>query len=190
MKQLAEDRTFRDLPVRVYCPGGGTHGIFTIASRVRGAEQLCIDLLDDPDFAREELISEPVFRQRVLPHHQRMFGAMSSGPRHIHLCGYAGHHFRTLYDELGMRSLDGPGTFVDHGAVFAEMPELKISAQCDHMILDRGPASAIDEMMRGMLTPGARQPGRLSISGFLFRDTPLENVAAMYESGKRHGRIG
>lgn len=229
MQDLAAGMQYRGRPVDIYFPGGGTHGIFTIAGRVRGNEALCLDMMEDPDFAFEfiglitdltlerirvwhrladtgqqfpspsgwgtaddalELISEASFRQFVLPHYQRMFDALTTGGRRIHLCGRATQHFRSLYDDLGMTHLDGPGTFVDHGQLLAEMPKLSISAQCDHTRLDRGPAEDIDAMMRGMLTKSARVPGRFYVMGFLFRDTPVENARAFYEAGRRHGGIG
>ena len=228
MVEAADEMTYRGLPVRVGFPGG-THGVFTIACRVRGEERLCVDMAEDPDFAFEfigvitdrteerlrawhelaetgaeipspdgwgtaddslQFISREMYEQFVLPHHERLFSAMTTGKRHMHLCGYAEQHFEALYHKLGIRSLDGPGPFVDHGSALAAMPELVISAQADHTITMLGPASEIDAMMRDMLTDGAKQPGRFSISGFLARQTPLEHVRAMYEAGRRYGTIG
>jgi uroporphyrinogen-III decarboxylase len=227
MRELAQAMAYRGLPVRIGFPGG-THGIFTIACRVRGEEQLCVDLLEDPDFATSllrvvtdktigrlqawhelaetgaelpspsgwgmaddslQVISRDTYEQMLLPHHERIYSAMTGGKRHMHLCGYAQQHFETLYAKLGIRSLDGPGPFVDHGPLLAEMPELTISAQADHTTLMLGPVSDIDDMMRGMLTDGSKQPGRYVLSGFLARQTPLEHVRAMYEAGRRHGVI-
>lgn len=228
MRDLADGMTYRELPVRIYFPGGGTHGLFTVTCQVRGAQQLCLDLKEDPDFAYEllglvaektlgrirawhelartgtdlpmsgmwgmaddalQLISAETYRRLVLPHHERMYSAMTTGDRHMHLCGYAQQHFETLYHELGIVSLEGPGTFVDHGALLEAMPRLRLGAQCDHSVLMLGPEAAIARMMRAMLSDTARKPGRFSISGFLVRQTPLAHVRAMYEAGKRYGAI-
>lgn len=54
MKRLAEGREFAGRPVRVTL-WNGTHGLFTIAAELRGLEQLCLDLLEDPLFAEEYL---------------------------------------------------------------------------------------------------------------------------------------
>jgi len=225
---LAAGIEFKGLPVRVPFPGGGTHGVFTVAGRVRGLEALCVDLLEDPGFAHEllglvtektiarvaawhalaetgqqlpspgtwgmaddalQVISAATYRSIVLPHHERIYAAMTTGHRHMHLCGYAQQHFSTLYEHLGIRSLDGPGTFVDHGRLLADLPELTVSAQADHTVQLLGPPSAIEEMMAAMLTPAARRPGRFWVSGFLFRDTPMSHVDAMYRSGVSIGRI-
>ena len=44
-------------------------------------------------------------------------------------------------------------------------------------------------MVRGLLTPGARVPGRFSVMGFITRDTPLENLRICYKAARRFGRI-
>ena len=54
MSDLAEGMTYRDRPVSIASPGG-THGIFTIAARVRGEERLCLDMMEDPEWAYEYL---------------------------------------------------------------------------------------------------------------------------------------
>ncbi len=227
MRDLAADMTWRDLPVRVAMPGGGTHGLFTTACHVRGPEQLCLDLLEDPDFARElldlmvdqtvarirtwhrlaetgtelplpawgmaddslQLISAATYRECVLPCHQRLYATMTDGRRSIHLCGHATQHYESLYQDLGIRTLDGPGPFVDYGELLAAYPELTINAQVDHTVLLLGPREAIERMVRQMLTPAARQPGRLQVMGFLVPETPLENVRYLYEVGRGAGRL-
>ncbi|MFQ6096546.1 MAG: uroporphyrinogen decarboxylase family protein [Armatimonadota bacterium] len=228
MSAIADGMTHRGLPVRVEFPGVGTHVVFTIAARVRGIEQLLVDMVQDPEFAHEfiglvadrtvgrihawhelagtgrqfpssdawgmgddslQFISREMYERFVLPHHRRVYAAMTTGDRHMHLCGYAQQHFRVLYDALRITTLDGPGTFVDHGALLSEMPRLNVNAQCDHTVLLLGPTSEIEGMMRRMLTGAAKQPGRFQIAGFLLRDTPPSHVRAMYEAGKRHGGI-
>ena len=44
-------------------------------------------------------------------------------------------------------------------------------------------------MVRGLLTPGARVPGRFSVMGFITRDTPLENLTIRYKAARRFGRV-
>jgi hypothetical protein len=137
-----------------------------------------------------QLLSAETYRRCVLPHHRALFDAMTSGPRQIHLCGHAQQHFGTLYHELGIRTLDGPGPFVDHGALLAELPELTLNAQVDHAVLLLGPEGAIERMMADLLTPAAKQPGRLQVMGYIGPHTPLRHVEAMYEAGLRYGLIG
>lgn len=136
-----------------------------------------------------QLISRDMYERIVLPHHERIYSAMTIGKRGMHLCGHAQQHFRTLYEALDITSLDGPGTFVDHGALLAAMPQLTISAQTDHTITLLGSIPKIEEMMHGMLRSSSKQPGRFFITGGLCPTTPLAHVRATYEAGKREGRI-
>jgi len=227
MGELAEGMVYQDLPVRIaFC--GGTHGVFTIAARVRGEERLCLDVAQEPDLAGEfigavtdhtigrvkawhelaqtgrqfpspdgwgmaddslQMISPDTYRRCVLPHHQRLYAALTTGRRSMHLCGYAEQHYEALYHELGIRALDGPGPFADLGEVVTRLPELHLAAQTDHTLLITGPVKEIEGMMRNMLTDQTKQPGRYSVSAFIIADTPLEHVRAAYEAGKRHGRM-
>jgi hypothetical protein len=228
MSELADGMTFRGLPVRVGFPGGGCHGIFTETCRVRGIQQMCVDMVEDPDFARElletvtealiarflawnslskkpeqypraggwgmaddslQLISPAMYERFVLPCHERIYSAMTIGRRTMHLCGRAEQHYRALHGRLGIRAIDGPGPFVDHGKWLTELPDLRLDAQTNHTVLMLGPVAAIDRMMRSMLTDTAKRPGRFQIMGFLLRDTPLSHVRAMYEAGRRYGVI-
>ena len=55
LKELADGMVYLDRPVDVGPPGGGTHGIFTKAAEIRGLEQICVDLHEDPEFAENLL---------------------------------------------------------------------------------------------------------------------------------------
>ncbi len=126
----------------------------------------------------------------MLPHHERLYSAMTTGPRSIHLCGHASQHFRTLHRKLGVTTIDGPGTFVDHAAFLGEFgPPFRFAAQTDHVVLQRGPVTEIERMVRNLLTLGTRIPGRFSVTGFVTRDTPLENLRSCYDAALRYGRI-
>jgi hypothetical protein len=228
LRELTDGLVWRDLPVRLSPPGGGTNGIFTVACHVRGAEALCLDLAEDPDFAREVLgiitektiaritawhelaatgatlplpswgmaddsvqfISPRAYVETVLPSHERIYAAMTTGARSMHLCGHSQQHFAALYHQLGIRLLDGPGPFVDWGALLETYPGLSINAQADHTRLLLGPCEDIRQMLREALTEGARQPGRLQVMGFLAPQTPLSHLRCMYEAGRELGRIG
>jgi hypothetical protein len=216
--------------IMVVAPGQGTHGIFTKAAEVRGLEQLCLDLIEDPDFAHAylrlftdkeiarirawrklaqpdapdlplaggwscpddslQLLSSNLYEQFVLPCHERLFTAMTTGRRGMHLCGYSSQHFETLYHKLAVKTIDGPGIFVDHGQYLqAFAPDFSFNAQTEHGIVTNGSRQEIETMIRGMLTPGARVAGRFNIVGFVERDTPLESVAICYQAGVRAGQI-
>ncbi len=228
LNALAGGLQFEGCAVQVAPPGQGTHGIFTKAAEVRGLEQLCLDLVEDPDFAHEylrlftekqierirawrkltqpdapalplaawscpddslQLLSAALYEEFVLPCHQQLFSAMTNGRRGMHLCGYASQHYVNLYNHLGIRTLDGPGDFIDHSGYLRSLPELSFNAQFDHPLVTSGSPAEIQAMVRGMLTPGACIPGRFNIVGFVERDTPLENIRTCYESGVAAGQI-
>ena len=227
---LAKGMTFRDRPVEIVPPGGTTHGVFTKAVEVCGAERLCLALVEEPRLAGEvldemtdltirrirawrrltrpdspeypraaglhrcddspQLICAADYERHILPRHERLLSAMSTGPRSIHLCGRASQHYRPLHRRLGIGVIDGPGPFVDHAAYLAELgPSFRFTAQTDHVLLARGSPAEIEGMVRGMLTPGARVPGRFSVMGFITRDTLLENLRVCYDAALRWGRI-
>jgi len=115
---------------------------------------------------------------------------MTTGAKGMHLCGHAQQHFQTLHDELGITSFDGPGPFVDIARMRADIGEpIFISAQMNHSITRTGPPELIDKTIKGILTEGAKVPGKLTLLGYIPKGTPLEHLKIMYESGKRHGVI-
>jgi len=226
LKALADDFEFEGRKVAIIPPGQGTHGIFTKAAEVRGLEQLCIDLIEDPDFAHAylhlftekqlarirawrrltqpeapelplsawscpddslQLLSATLYEAFVLPCHAELYRSMTSGHRGMHLCGYASQHFQALYHKLGIRTLDGPGDFIDHGRYLREMPGLAFNAQFDHTVVSSGSPGHIEVMVRGMLRPGSCVPGRYNIVGFVEAITPLENVRLAYQVGVTAG---
>ncbi len=230
LKEISEGMTFEDRPIEIVRPGQGTHGIFTKAVEIRGIEQICIDMYDDPDFVEKylhlitektierirawhrlvcgseiqlpmesgwgcaddslQLLSAELYERFVLPCHEFLYSNMTKSSRSMHLCGLASQHFKILKQKLGIKAIDGPGPFVDHGYFLRELgTDFSFSAQTDHSVLAMGSRTEIDDMMRKMLNPGAKIPGRFSIMGFLNRDTPVENLQYCYEAGKRYGAI-
>ena len=137
------------------------------------------------------LISGETYRQFVLPQHKRLYGARSAGPYNsMHLCGRAMQHYRCLHEDLSIRTIDGPGTFVDHGTFLAELGEdFAFNAQMDHSVLLHGSKADVERMIRGLMTAGAKQPGHFQIMGFIVRNTPMDNVRAAYAAALRYGEI-
>jgi hypothetical protein len=137
-----------------------------------------------------QLLSPGSYERLVLPHHEWLYTAVTTGPRGIHLCGRAAQHYRVLRSRLNVTTIDGPGPFVDHASYLKEFgPEFAFVAQTDHSVLAGGTPGDIEGMMRGLLSPGARLPGRFQVLGYVTRDTPLANVQLAYEAGRRFGRI-
>ena len=230
LKELAQGMEFEGRPVDVSRPGGGTHGIFTKAAEVRGLEQICLDMIDAPEFVDEllrivaektiariaawhrivegteldlpsaggfgfaddslQMISADAYERFVLPHHERLYSAMATGARSLHLCGRSSQHYESLRRKANVRLIDGPGPFIDHGRYLRELgPDFAFNAQTDHSILQRGSIEEIERMMRELMTPEAKLPGRFQILGYVARDTPIRNVNACYQAGRRYGAI-
>lgn len=230
LRDLADGLTFDGRAVDVVMPGRGTHGIFTKAAEVRGLEQLCLDLYEDPEWAAQylalftdieiarirawrkltdgsdtqlplpggwgscddsmQMLSSALYKQFVLPLHHRLYAAMTTGPRSLHLCGHASQHYATIANELGISTLDGPGPFIDHAAYLSRLPGLSFNAQFDDTVTWYGTQSDIEAMVRGLMTPGAKQPGRFNIVGFVARDTSYEKMDYCYRTCIELGRIG
>ncbi len=51
LSDLAAGRTFHGRAVEILPPGGSTHGIFTKAVEICGAERLCLAVAEEPDLA-------------------------------------------------------------------------------------------------------------------------------------------
>jgi hypothetical protein len=137
-----------------------------------------------------QILSPELYERFVLPCHERLYRARTTGQRRLHLCGHATQHFDTLTERLGVRAIDGPGPFVDHAAYLARYGAgFSFAAQMDHGVLEQGTPEQVRQMVRGLMTGGARVPGRFQVMGFVNRVTPLENVRAAYEAGRAFGRI-
>jgi hypothetical protein len=137
-----------------------------------------------------QMISAAAYERFVLPHHERLYSTMTTGDRALHLCGYSSQHYGLLRRKLNVTSIDGPGPFVDHAHYLQAFgPGFSFSAQMNHSVLERGRAGDIQAMLEKLLGPGAKVPGRFQVMGFVTRDTPLENIRACYEAGRRLGTI-
>lgn len=227
--RLAEGASHLDRPVRVVqTPVGSTHGIFTKAAEIRGLEQLCMDLVDDPPFVRELLaamvdltvervrcwrrltgaesglpsaggwgccddsltmLSREHYEGFVLPEHERLYRAFTTGPRSLHLCGRVQHLFGTLQRELGIGHFDGPGTQVDLVRMVRELKApFGLSAQVSHGILASG-EGAIEAAVRQVLADEVKRGTRMSLLGYAPRGTPLASLRFFYACARRHAAI-
>ena len=137
-----------------------------------------------------QLISAGMYEEFVLPCHERLYAAMTRARRNMHLCGRSSQHYEVLRRKLNVTTIDGPGPFVDHGYYLRKLgPDFSLHAQTDNAVLANGPVDDIDAMLRGLLTPAAKLSGRFQIMGFVTRDTPLRNIRACYEAGRKYGVI-
>ena len=144
-----------------------------------------------------QLISTEMYRELVMPMHAFWYDETSTTKaadkkRGIHLCGDATRHFRTLRDELGVYAFD-TGFPVDHGALRKELgPEVEISGGPHVALFLNGTPELCAAEATRILQSGVLQGGR-----FILREgnnlppgVPLENLKAVYDACREHGRYG
>jgi uroporphyrinogen-III decarboxylase len=137
-----------------------------------------------------QMLSVETYRRCVLPYHRKVLAAfnLETLPA-IHLCGRAQHLFRTLVDELGVRSFE-VGFPTDLGRARAELGEdVELIGNVHPMLLCDGPPDRIRSAVREVCASGVGQGGR-----FILREgnncapcTPRAHFAAMYQAGKEFG---
>lgn len=131
------------------------------------------------------LLSEAMYRQRVLPLHRLFYEAADPKlGRFMHLCGDATRHFPAIHRELGVTSFD-TGFPVDFGALRRRLgPDVEISGGVEVHVLLEGTAEQVYARARQILTSGIKEGGR-----FIFQEAnnlppnvPEANLAAMYQA--------
>jgi len=133
------------------------------------------------------LLSPDIYLDCVFPTHKYYYEQSTASPASLHLCGKAMHLYKTLYDHLGLRNLDGPGVFCDHGKYLALLPEFTFrNAQFNHAVLLQKKENIL-EMVQGLMTPEAKQPGRFSLMGFAQKKETLDNLLYCYNVSKQYG---
>ena len=79
---------------------------------------------------------------------------------------------------------------MDHGEFLEKLsPDFAFGAQTNHSVLGQGTPEQIETMMRGLLNPRTKVPGRFYLKGYVNWSTKLENVRLCYELGRRLGTI-
>ena len=132
------------------------------------------------------------YERFVLPYHRRLVEEFSDGGRiSIHLCGDATHLFPLLKERLNVWSFD-TGFPVDHGALRRALgPEVEIRGGPTVMLLQSGTPAQIQDEVRRICGSGIMEGGRFILreANNLAPRTPVENILAMYEAGKRFGIV-
>ena len=204
--------------------GGWTDGPFTLACNVRGTENFCIDLYEDPEFADQlleflteaaimrikawrkylgqplknkaygfaddsmQLLSTKQYAERVMPYHKRLIEELAypGASLSIHLCGDATHHFKFLHDELNVMSFD-TGFPVDHARIAKELgPEVRIyGGPAAKLFVSATPEQIANETTRIVSSVMPLTKNYVMCEGHnVPPNTPIENIAAMYEAGR------
>jgi uroporphyrinogen-III decarboxylase len=137
------------------------------------------------------MLSTEQFKEFILPYTKRLFDEFHDGNGcRIHLCGNATHHFKFLADEFNVKSFD-TGFPVDHGWLRKQLgPEIEISGGPTIMLVKNGTPGQIDAEVKRICESGVLEGGRfiLIAANNLAPCTPVENIKALYEAGKKYGR--
>lgn len=137
------------------------------------------------------LLSPGMYREFVLPLHRRIYEEFGTpdATRAIHLCGAAQKHLPILAKELNVTVFD-TGYPIDLKALYEEVgPGVRIQGGPTVELLKEGPVEAIETECRKILE--SVRPFRrfvLRDANLLAPRTPLSNLRAMYEAGRRFGR--
>jgi uroporphyrinogen-III decarboxylase len=129
----------------------------------------------------------------VLPLHRRLFDRFGTDKgRGIHLCGDASRHFVTIRDELHVSSFD-TGFPVDLGDLRRRLgPDVQLLGGPPAPFLAEASVAETQAAALAVLDSGVMEGGRFILreGNNLAPGTPRENVAAMYDVVRRHGRYG
>ena len=137
------------------------------------------------------LLSVKDYQRFILPFHKKILKELTTGKgvNHIHLCGDATRHFKTIRDELNVRSFD-TGYPVSHGELCKELG--------GEVVINGGPR--VDILRNGTDEDIINETKRILdevipvSKTFVIRDannvpagTPPENIRLMYETVKKYG---
>jgi uroporphyrinogen-III decarboxylase len=143
-----------------------------------------------------QLVSTDMYRDIVRPAHALWYNEMSAlnhpgARRHIHLCGDATRHFKTLNKELNIISFD-TGFPVDHGKLRRELgPDVEISGGPHVELLANGTPEACAQAAEKILRSGVMTGGHfiLQEGNNLPPKVPLENLRAVYKTCLELGKF-
>ncbi len=140
-----------------------------------------------------ELLSVPLYEQMILPFHQRLKQELMEDPSQpigIHLCGDVQRLLVFLRDRLNVRSVD-TGFPIDLGKARHDLgPDVELLGGPAVPLLHHGTPQQVREETIRILQSGVMEGGKFILreGNNLAPGTPLENLWAMYETGKQYGR--
>jgi hypothetical protein len=138
-----------------------------------------------------QMLSSEMVREFVVPVHRKLKQALTAASRiSIHLCGDATRHFKLFRDELGVYSFD-TGFPINFTWLRKELgTEVEIVGGPRSTLLHDGTPEQVAAEARRILDSGIREGGRFILreANDLIPCTPLDNLAAMYQTARIHGR--
>ncbi len=143
------------------------------------------------------MLSDEMYREFVMPYHKKLLETFVKNRDDcsisLHHCGRGPHLFRTIYEELGVRSffnLTYPN-IIDVMSVRRELgEEVYLGVGLHPEIVLNGPESRIYETIKNLMTPEVKAKGRLYWiqADFIPPGVPLKHIYAVYKAIKKFGR--
>lgn len=139
------------------------------------------------------MLSPDMYKEFILPYHKKLCNALSNNNEKngIHLCGDATRHFKTIRDELNVRTFD-TGFPVKHGELVRELgPDVRVNGGPHVELLRTGTEYEIELETKRIIDEVKNDSKK-----FVLREgnnmapyTPVKNIAAMYNACKKYGRF-
>jgi uroporphyrinogen-III decarboxylase len=137
-----------------------------------------------------EMISTDQYKEFVLPYHKKIFNECSlPGPRMLHLCGNAYRHFPMMVNELKISMFD-TGFPIDFKWIRENLgPEIDIQGGPRITTLALGTPEEVEKETTEILQSGIMAGGRFILreGNNLAPHTPMANMLAMYQTGRKLG---
>ena len=137
------------------------------------------------------MFSTEQFKEFVLPYTRRLFNEFYDGNGcNIHLCGDATHHFKFLADTFNVKAFN-TGFPVDHGWLRKQLgPDIQIDGGPTIMLVKDGTPEQIETEVKRICESGVMEGGKfvLIAANNLAPCTPVENIRALYDAGKKYGK--
>lgn len=128
------------------------------------------------------LISDAMYRDIVLPVNQTIMSAFREAG--YHSCGSSTHLLKAFAELPLLRSIElGPGTDLQMGA--ALLPTITLCPLVDPTIMRSGTQDDVRHLVSGLLNATAAAPAVTLCAWSFDRDTPLDNVSALYKTVER-----
>jgi hypothetical protein len=123
------------------------------------------------------LLSAETYRRVVLPTNQAIARQFEGAG--YHSCGRSSHLLADFSTVPGLDAIQlGPGTDLAEGA--RRLPGIHLQPLIDPLLMRDGTPDTVAASVRGILRDAARAPAVTLCAWSFDRDTPVENVAAMY----------
>lgn len=135
------------------------------------------------------ILSKPHFRQFVLPYHQRIMDAFSTGPyNHLHSCGPVHHLHKMIHDHARVTAFDC-GFITDAAYSRRECgPTVSYSWRFHPVLQSSASEAEVVAAVRKMMASGVTEGRRFTIEEVAYPEVSLDRWGRFYGTVKELGR--